>query len=104
MQPQRGEKARPLDLLVMENVFYDRALHPVYDLKGSTRARYVPDDPSRADIVLLDENLLESSTSSPILVRQVLHRHPLLLVLFGNLSDLISGWCNSYNRSDTQIK
>jgi Phosphatidylinositol-4-phosphate 5-Kinase len=69
VQPQRGDKARPLDLLVMENVFYDQSLNPVYDLKGSTRARYVPEDPTRADIVLLDENLLESSISSPILVR-----------------------------------
>lgn len=68
VQPQRGDKPRALDLLVMENVFYDRNLHPVYDLKGSTRARYVPDDPTRADIVLLDENLLESSIASPILV------------------------------------
>lgn len=65
----------------MENVFYDRNLHPVYDLKGSTRARYVPDDPTRADIVLLDENLLESSIASPILVRPPLpfHSSPLLL-------------------------
>ena len=37
----RVESAKPMDLLVMENVFYERSLAPVYDLKGSERARLV---------------------------------------------------------------
>ena len=58
-----------MDVLVMENVFYERALAPVYDLKGSSRARLSADDPADPASVLLDENLKQSSRSAPLLVR-----------------------------------
>ena len=58
-----------MDLLVMENVFYERALSPVYDLKGSERARWCKDDPAHPATVLLDENLKHSILSAPLLVR-----------------------------------
>lgn len=57
-----------MDLLVMENVFYERSLSPVYDLKGSERARWCKDDPSDPTTVLLDENLKRSILSAPLLV------------------------------------
>lgn len=57
-----------MDLLVMENVFYERSLSPVYDLKGSERARWCKDDPNDPTTVLLDENLKRSILSAPLLV------------------------------------
>ncbi len=58
-----------MDLLVMENIFYERSLTPVYDLKGSERARWCKDDPNDPTTVLLDENLKRSILSAPLLVR-----------------------------------
>jgi 1-phosphatidylinositol-3-phosphate 5-kinase len=48
----------------MENLFYDRKLERIYDLKGSVRNRFAkvnPDDKSKnkGGEVLLDENLVE---------------------------------------------
>lgn len=75
----RGSKAKPtqMNLLVMENLFYDRRFSRVrvhympsaglpksympmqiYDLKGSTRNRHVRST-GRENEVLLDENLVE---------------------------------------------
>ena len=65
----RVESAKPMDLLVMENVFYERSLAPVYDLKGSERARWCKDDPADPTTVLLDENLKRDILSAPLLVR-----------------------------------
>ncbi len=66
-----------MNLLVMENLFYDRrfskvcrqdlthlaasnsTLNQIYDLKGSTRNRHVQST-GRENEVLLDENLVES--------------------------------------------
>ena len=66
----RVESAKPMDLLVMENVFYERSLAPVYDLKGSERARWCKDDPADPTTVLLDENLKRDILSAPLLVRR----------------------------------
>ncbi len=57
-----------MDLLVMENVFYERSLAPVYDLKGSERARWCKDNPADPTTVLLDENLKRDILSAPLLV------------------------------------
>lgn len=65
----RFDKDKAMDLLVMENIFYERSLTPVYDLKGSERARLCKDDPSDPTTVLLDENLKRSILSAPLLVR-----------------------------------
>lgn len=40
-----GAKDGTLELLIMENFFYGRTVHRVYDLKGSERDRYAVDDP-----------------------------------------------------------
>ena len=64
----RVESNKAMDLLVMENVFYERSLAPVYDLKGSERARWCKDDPSDPTTVLLDENLKRDILSAPLLV------------------------------------
>lgn len=58
-----------LDLMIMENIFYAKAISRIYDLKGSIRSRYNA-EPSASNAVLLDENLLEILPASPILVRQ----------------------------------
>lgn len=54
-----------MDLMVMENLFYKRSISRVYDLKGSSRSRYIPDT-SGTDKVLLDMNLLETLRTKPI--------------------------------------
>ena len=64
----RVESNKAMDLLVMENVFYERSLAPVYDLKGSERARWCKDDPADPTTVLLDENLKRDILSAPLLV------------------------------------
>ncbi|KAL5614947.1 hypothetical protein BROUX41_005015 [Berkeleyomyces rouxiae] len=58
-----------LDLLVMENLFYDRAPTKKFDLKGSMRNRKV--DPTGAqDEVLLDENMVDYIYESPLFARE----------------------------------
>jgi 1-phosphatidylinositol-3-phosphate 5-kinase len=56
-----------MDVLVMENLLFERHVTRLYDLKGSTRSRYNPDS-NGSDKVLLDENLLEVMPTSPIFV------------------------------------
>ena len=63
-----GAKEAPMDLLVMENIFYEGQLAPIYDLKGSERARLAREDPHDPACVLLDQNLLNSNVHSPLLV------------------------------------
>ena len=57
----KGNRSKPtqMNLLVMENLFYDRRFSKIYDLKGSTRNRHVQST-GRENEVLLDENLVES--------------------------------------------
>ncbi|KAF2076491.1 hypothetical protein CYY_002231 [Polysphondylium violaceum] len=50
------------DLIVMENLFYNKNISKTYDLKGSLRGRLVKNESE----VLLDENLLQASFASPI--------------------------------------
>lgn len=58
-------------VLVMENLFYKRAITDKFDLKGSVRNRLVnPDDMCHeGELVLLDENLLNMSCDSPLYIR-----------------------------------
>ncbi|QDZ23907.1 phosphatidylinositol phosphate kinase [Chloropicon primus] len=58
-----------LDVMIMENIFYAKAISRIYDLKGSIRSRYNA-EPTASNAVLLDENLLEILPASPILVEQ----------------------------------
>ncbi|KAK6931003.1 Phosphatidylinositol-4-phosphate 5-kinase, core [Dillenia turbinata] len=63
----KGGGEMKMDLMVMENLFYKRRISRVYDLKGSSRARYNPDT-TGTNKVLLDMNLLESLRTKPILL------------------------------------
>ncbi|KAL0951794.1 hypothetical protein HGRIS_008461 [Hohenbuehelia grisea] len=56
-------KTMQMNLLVMENLFYDRRFSKIYDLKGSTRNRHVQST-GRENEVLLDENLVQSARPS----------------------------------------
>ena len=68
VKPANGREVQ-MDILVMENIFYNRDLFPIYDLKGSERARLARDDPSDPARVLLDQNLMQSNLNDPILVK-----------------------------------
>ncbi|KAL6648017.1 hypothetical protein ACP70R_012241 [Stipagrostis hirtigluma subsp. patula] len=63
----KGGKEMKMDVLVMENLLFERHVTRLYDLKGSTRSRYNPDT-SGSDKVLLDQNLIEAMPTSPIFV------------------------------------
>ncbi|KAI4387336.1 hypothetical protein MLD38_005176 [Melastoma candidum] len=63
----RGGKESKMDVLVMENLLFQRNVVRLYDLKGSSRSRYNPDS-SGANKVLLDQNLIESMPTAPIFV------------------------------------
>lgn len=54
--PVTGKSIR-LDVLIMENLFYNRKFTKIFDLKGSMRNRHVSTEEKHA--VLLDENLVE---------------------------------------------
>ena len=56
-----ASKAVKMDVVVLENLFYDKNLTQVFDLKGSERNRYVDQQNNKLaekDVVLLDENFL----------------------------------------------
>lgn len=56
------------NLLVMENLFYNRVVSQKFDLKGSIRNRLVIPDNQGGEIVLLDENLLKMTCDSPLYI------------------------------------
>jgi len=58
----KGGKEVKMDLMVMENLFFERKIPRVYDLKGSLRSRYTSGDSK----VLLDSNLIEALHTKPI--------------------------------------
>ncbi|XP_042870026.1 1-phosphatidylinositol 3-phosphate 5-kinase-like isoform X2 [Penaeus japonicus] len=63
-------KAQRMDVLVMENLFYQRNITHKFDLKGSIRNRLVnTSGKEESELVLLDENLLRMACSSPLHVR-----------------------------------
>lgn len=47
-------------LLVMENLFYNCQISAKFDLKGSDRNRLVDPTVQSGELVLLDENLIQS--------------------------------------------
>ncbi|KAF8432886.1 hypothetical protein BGX38DRAFT_1102425 [Terfezia claveryi] len=57
------------DVLVMENLFYDRKMTRIFDLKGSMRNRYAQATGDSGE-VLLDENMVEFIYESPLFVRE----------------------------------
>ena len=56
-------------LLIMENLFYDRAPTRIFDLKGSMRNRRIQSTGEQNE-VLLDENMVEFIYESPLFVRE----------------------------------
>lgn len=58
------------DVLVMENLFYDRSPTRIFDLKGSMRNRKVQSTGEQNE-VLLDENMVEYIYESPLFAREV---------------------------------
>ncbi|THH30631.1 hypothetical protein EUX98_g3545 [Antrodiella citrinella] len=70
-QKDKNSKSKPtqMNLMVMENLFYDRRFSKIYDLKGSTRNRHVPST-GRENEVLLDENLVETAHLAPFYLRE----------------------------------
>lgn len=51
-----------MDVLVMENIYYNKVISDQFDLKGSLRNRMV-ETSSGKSCVLLDENLIQSERS-----------------------------------------
>ncbi|KAJ1969197.1 Mitochondrial distribution and morphology protein 12 [Dispira parvispora] len=62
-------KSLKLDVMIMENLFYERQFTKTFDLKGSTRNRLVADT-GKAGEVLLDENFIQYLTQTPLYVRE----------------------------------
>ncbi|EJD52194.1 hypothetical protein AURDEDRAFT_181710 [Auricularia subglabra TFB-10046 SS5] len=62
-------KTKRMNMLVMENLFYDRKFTKIYDLKGSSRNRLVQST-GRENEVLLDENLVQTAHLNPLFVRE----------------------------------
>ncbi|KAI1432180.1 hypothetical protein GGR50DRAFT_675719 [Xylaria sp. CBS 124048] len=58
-----------LDLLLMENLFYDREPNRIFDLKGSMRNRKIQSTGEQNE-VLLDENMVEYIYESPLFARE----------------------------------
>ncbi|KAI9172231.1 1-phosphatidylinositol 3-phosphate 5-kinase fab1 [Paramyrothecium foliicola] len=58
-----------LDLLVTENLFYDRSPSRIFDLKGSMRNRKIQSTGEQNE-VLLDENMVEFIYESPLFARE----------------------------------
>ncbi|KAJ3145592.1 1-phosphatidylinositol-3-phosphate 5-kinase, partial [Irineochytrium annulatum] len=58
-----------MDVVVMENLFYDRKISRIFDLKGSKRNRHIQST-GRQNEVLLDENLVEFIGESPLFIRE----------------------------------
>ncbi|KAJ2723869.1 Mitochondrial distribution and morphology protein 12 [Coemansia sp. Benny D115] len=62
-----------MNVVIMENLFYERKCSPVFDLKGSERNRMVEETSN--DVVLQDENLIKHIRQNPICIRQQTKRH-----------------------------
>lgn len=62
------------NLLVMENLFHGRSVRNKFDLKGSLRNRLVNPNEQEGEIVLLDENLINS--------KYVLNSHSFFIICF----------------------
>lgn len=64
-----GSKSYKMDVIIMENLFYERKTTRIFDLKGSMRNRHV-EQTGKENEVLLDENMIEYIYESPIHVRE----------------------------------
>ncbi|AQZ11038.1 FAB1 (YFR019W) [Zygosaccharomyces parabailii] len=64
-----GSKNYKMDVIIMENLFYEKNPTRIFDLKGSMRNRHV-EQTGKQNQVLLDENMVEYIYESPIHVRE----------------------------------
>ena len=64
-----GAKSYKMDVIIMENLFYETNTTRIFDLKGSMRNRHV-EQTGKENEVLLDENMVEYIYESPIHVRE----------------------------------
>jgi len=64
-----GAKSYKMDVIIMENLFYEKKTSRIFDLKGSMRNRHV-EQTGKENEVLLDENMVEYIYESPIHVRE----------------------------------
>lgn len=91
----KGGKETKMDVLVMENLLFQRNITRLYDLKGSSRSRYNPDT-SGSNKVLLDQNLIEAMPTSPIFVgnkaKRLLERAVWNDTAFLAVSKTLLGW------------
>jgi len=71
-------KTMKMDVLVMENLFYNRKTTRIFDLKGSMRNRHVQST-GKANEVLLDENLVECIFPIASLLMLVIYESPLFV-------------------------
>ncbi|RIA92962.1 hypothetical protein C1645_763745 [Glomus cerebriforme] len=66
---EHSGKNTKIDVIVMENLFYERKVSKIFDLKGSMRNRHVQST-GKENEVLLDENLLELMNEKPLYLRE----------------------------------
>ncbi|KAG9305891.1 hypothetical protein G9A89_016543 [Geosiphon pyriformis] len=66
---EQSGKSMKIDVIVMENLFYERKISKIFDLKGSMRNRHVRST-GKENEVLLDENLLELLHDKPLFLRE----------------------------------
>ena len=64
-----GSRSYKMDVIIMENLFYEKKTSRIFDLKGSMRNRHV-EQTGKENEVLLDENMVEYIYESPIHVRE----------------------------------
>lgn len=67
--PVSGSKNYKMNVIIMENLFYNKKTTRIFDLKGSMRNRHV-EQTGKANEVLLDENMVEYIYESPLYVRE----------------------------------
>lgn len=87
--PATGTEIK-LDLLVMENLFYDRSPTRIFDLKGSMRNRKIQSTGEQNE-VLLDENMVEYIYESPLFARE--HSKKLLRASVCQTHASVPIWC-----------
>ena len=96
----KGAKESKMDVLVMENLMFRRNVIKLYDLKGSSRARYNSDS-TGTNKVLLDQNLIESIPNSPIYLGNKAKR--LLLRAVWNDTNFLAVSIKDLSLSDTHV-
>lgn len=69
IQVKSNHKSYTMDVVIMENLFYNKKPDRIFDLKGSMRNRHV-EQTGKANEVLLDENMVEYIYESPVFIKE----------------------------------